>query len=172
MAEGAPTGFTVKEILTEIVIPDLKAIKASLEGKADRAEVVALEVRMGHIETELPQFVRRSGPVMDQIRDHEQRITASEKEAIRRQSVIDDYHHTEAQVTANTQAIAAMPANIREAIDRALKGYDSRAEQKAEKEFSRRDKLVLASLAFIGAVATIISTVFLVLSATSGGGHN
>jgi hypothetical protein len=168
MSEMPATGFTVKEILTEIVIPDLKAIKTSLEQKADRAEVVALEVRLGHIEGELPNMVRRQGPVMDQVRDHEKRLTAAEKEAIRRQAVIDDYHITEAQVAKNTAKIAAMPAETRERIEAALKGYDSRAELKQEKSFSKRDKMLLATLAIIGALATIISTIFMVLQASHG----
>jgi hypothetical protein len=170
MADIQPTGFTVKEILTEIVIPDLKAIKTSLEQKADRAEVVALEVRLGHLESEIPLFVKRSGPVMDQIRDHEHRVGEIEKESIRRSAVIDDYRETETQVRTNTQAIAGMPANIRESIDRALKGYDSRAELKSEKAFSKRDKLLLATLGIIGALATIISTIFMVIQASHGAG--
>ena len=45
MAE-TPSGFTVKEILTEIVIPDLKAIKSSLDLKAERSEMYTLEGRV------------------------------------------------------------------------------------------------------------------------------
>lgn len=169
MAETPASGFTVKEILTEIVIPDLKAIKLSLEQKADRAEVVALEVRLGHLEAELPTYLKRSGPVMDQIRDHEHRIADQEKESIRRGAVIDSYWTTKQQVDKNTRAIDKIPAETRETVRTALKDYDTSAEVRAEKQFSRRDKILLSTLAIIGALATIISTVFLFLSAAHGG---
>jgi hypothetical protein len=165
-----PAGFTVKEILTEIVIPDLKSIKAALDTKADRAEVVAIEVRLGHLETEVPTFVKRTGPVMDQIRDHERRLADSEKESIRRQAIIDSYWSTKQQVDKNSRRLDTIPAETDNKIRAALKDYDTSAEVAAEKQFSRRDKILLSSLGVIAALGTIISTIFLVISATGGGG--
>jgi len=170
MPEPQPSGFTVKEILTEIVIPDLKTIKLSLEQKADRAEVVALEVRQGHMEAELPTYLKRSGPVMDQIRDHEHRLADTEKESIRRQAIIDSYWGTKQQVDKNSRRLDQLPAETDGKIRQALKDYDTSAEVRAEKQFSRRDKILLSTLGLIGALATIISTIFLILSATGGGG--
>ena len=171
VGEPVASGFTVKEILTEIVIPDLKAIKTSLDQKADRSEVVALEVRTGHLEAEVPQFVKRSGPVIDTIRDSESRIDELEKESIRRAAIVDRYLKTEDQVRINTQALTTIHSDIRDAIQAALRNYESRAETEAAAKFSRRDKILLSFLGVIGALATIISTIFVVLSTLSGGGH-
>ena len=45
-----PGQFTVKEILTDIVIPELKAIRESTNQKADRTEVLALDLRLKQVE--------------------------------------------------------------------------------------------------------------------------
>lgn len=170
MADGnGPVGFTVKEILTQIVIPDLKAIKTALDQKADRAEVVALEARMAHFEAAEGSYVKRAGPVMDQIRSHEARVEDLEKDAIRRDALVQRFIETEKQVKMNTAAVNGMPLAIRTSIDKALEGYDTRAQSQADRTFSRRDRVLIGALGIIGMVATVISTIFLVLSTHTGG---
>lgn len=165
-----PQNFTVKEMLTSIVIPDLKAIKASLDAKADRAEVNALESRLAHFEAAEASYIKRTGPVMDEIRRSTARLDEIDKDIIRRNTLVDRYLVTEKIVQQNTEKLHEMPSMIRAEIDGALRTYDARKEKQSDRSFSRRDRVLLAVFAGIGLIATIISTVFLVVNTT--GGHS
>ncbi len=44
LVEG--NGYTVKELITNFVLPELREIKAEVKGKVDRAEFEKLELRM------------------------------------------------------------------------------------------------------------------------------
>lgn len=112
-----PGNFTVKEILTDIVIPELKAIRASADQKADRVEVLAMDTRLKHVE-----------------------------------AVAGDF-----------------PFVVNEKITLALKDYDTSAKTKSERQFSHRDRILFAVLGVIGAIATVVYTAVLIVSASGGG---
>src|SRR4051812_38354107 len=141
MPDTPSSNFTVKEMLTEIVIPDLKVIKAALDQKAERRDVNDLEVRVAAAEA--AQLVQR---------DIGRRVI--------------DIEGTVRRLDNDAQGF---PYTVAAKINDALRDYDNRVAQKSDARFSRRDKILLSVLGIIGAIATIISTVFMVLSATGGG---
>lgn len=99
---GRDRGFTVKEILTDIVLPQLKSIDDKLDTKADAATVSEVRLRLETLER---QFVTR-----DEKHKMQNEIDALKLVAATQSDVVDDIDGLKTWSNRLKGAVALMAA--------------------------------------------------------------
>ena len=126
--------FSIKEILTDFVIPRLESIDHKLDGKADASAVTSLQMRMETLER---QFVTR-----DEKHKMENDIRGLTLLAAQREGLPNDV----------------------EELDRRMLKVETTKAEKADVEPLTRFRLAFPSVTFISCLATVSLVIFTIVT--------